>query len=129
MRILSAFWLLGLLTVSESAEWFTALTSNVDDETFHYYSPVWFNSTPFNTDTYEVDNALFESYSTVFVEQVRITLDGTSDGSCGSSCTLTFALPPTHYGKYTLMDLVTMDGGVEMIDLRGVEWVNCNLFF
>lgn len=114
--------------LSESAEWWTALTSNVDDSTFYYYSDVWFNSTPFNTATSDVDNALFESYSTVYVERVRITLDGTTDGSCGSACVLTFVVPPQHFGKYTLMELVTDDGGTELIDTRGYNWVcDCNI--
>jgi hypothetical protein len=107
----------------ESSEWYTALTSNVDDDTFYYYSDVWFNSTPFNTKTSTIDNALFLSYSTVYVEKVRITLDGTSSGTCGSSCVLTFIVPPSHFGKYTLMDLVTNDGGVELIDSRKIDWV------
>lgn len=117
--------LIGLLLIPacECAEWYTALVSNVDDETFYYHSNVWFNSTPFNTETSNVDNALFQSYSTVYVERVRITLDGTLSATCGSSCVLTFIVPPSHFGKYTLMHLVTNDGGVELIDTRKVNWV------
>lgn len=38
-------------------------------------------------------------------------MDGTRAGTC-SSCTHVFDLPPDMAGRYTLKDLVTMEGGV-----------------
>jgi hypothetical protein len=113
---------LSLRTISGAA-WTTALTSNIDDTTFHYYSDVWFNSTPFNTQFSATKNALFESYSTVFVEKVRITMDGTTGKTCGSSCTFTFSLPEAYSGRFTLMELVTTEGGIDMVDDREISWV------
>jgi hypothetical protein len=122
--ILSTINTLILLIHSVSdAAWTTALTSNIDDTTFHYYSDVWFNSTPFNTQFSATKNALFESYSTVFVEKVRITMDGTTGKTCGSSCTFTFSLPEAYSGRFTLMELVTTEGGIDMVDDREISWV------
>jgi hypothetical protein len=114
---------LGFLGSASSSQWYPALVSNIDDTTFHYYSDVWFNSTPFNTQSSTTKNALFASYSTIFVEKVRITMDGTTGKTCGSSCTFTFSLPEAYSGKFTLMELVTTDGGIDMVDDRKISWV------
>jgi hypothetical protein len=111
------------LKAISAAEWYPALVSNIDDTTFHYYSDVWFNSTPFNTQSSTTQNALFDSYSTIFVEKVRITMDGTTGKTCGSSCTFTFSLPEAYSGRFTLMELVTTDGGINMVDDRKISWV------
>jgi hypothetical protein len=121
MRLLIGSFFL-LKTVS-GAQWYPALVSNIDDTTFHYYSDVWFNSTPFNTQSSTTKNALFASYSTIFVEKVRITMDGTTGKTCGSSCTFTFSLPEAYSGRFTLMELVTADGGIDMVDDRKISWV------
>lgn len=106
--------------------WQTALTSNIDDGTFYYYSNVWYNSTPFNTQSSTTKNSLFSSYSTIYVEKIRITMDGTTDKSC-KTCSFTFSLPQDYSGRFTLMDLVTTEGGIEMTDDRKITWVK-NIF-
>jgi hypothetical protein len=88
---------------------------------------VWFNSTPFNTQYPNTKNALFESYSTIYVEKVRITMDGTTDKSCGTQCTFTFSLPESYAGRFTLKELVTTDGGIDLKDDRDISWV-CSFF-
>jgi hypothetical protein len=122
-KIFQLVWLMISLRVISAAEWFPALSSNVDDDTFHYYSDVWFNSTPFNTQYPNTKNALFESYSTIYVEKVRITMDGTTDKSCGTQCTFTFSLPESYAGRFTLKELVTTDGGIDLKDDRDISWV------
>lgn len=125
IKILFQFWVLfSSLTVFINGEWYTALTSNIDDTTFHYYSDVWYNSTPFNTKYSTTKNALFEAYSTIYVEKVRISMDGTTDKSCGTRCTFTFSLPESYAGRFTLMELVTTDGGIDMTDERDIAWVS-----
>jgi hypothetical protein len=114
---------------STAAQWFPALSSNIDDDTFHYYSNVWFNSTPFNTQFPNTKNALFESYSTIYVEKIRITMDGTTDKSCGTQCTFTFSLPESYAGRFTLKELVTTDGGIDLKDDRDISWVRLINFF
>jgi hypothetical protein len=122
-KIFQLVWLMISLRVISAGEWFPALSSNVDDDTFHYYSDVWFNSTPFNTQYPNTKNALFESYSTIYVEKVRITMDGTTDKSCGTQCTFTFSLPESYAGRFTLKELVTTDGGIDLKDDRDISWV------
>lgn len=119
-------WILSLISLLRSilstSEWHTALVSNIDDNTFHYYSNVWYNSTPFNTKSSTTKNALFQSYSNIYVEKIRITMDGTTDKSC-TTCTFTFSLPEDYSGRFTLMELVTTEGGIETTDDRKITWV------
>jgi hypothetical protein len=117
-------WMISLQVIAASSQWFPALSSNIDDDTFHYYSDVWFNSTPFNTQYPNTKNALFESYSTIYVEKIRITMDGTTDKSCGTQCTFTFSLPESYAGRFTLKELVTTDGGIDLKDDRDISWVH-----
>lgn len=96
-----------------AATWELALASNEDNDDFKYFSDVWTTGTPFNTgDTTGTKNALYAAYSSVFVEKIRIEMDATKSGTCGSACTHTFSLPDAYRGKYTLQQLVTMGGGV-----------------
>lgn len=126
---MSRFLVVGLILglfgqIAATSSWLTALTSNIDDGTFYYNSPVWFNSTPFNTQSSTTKNALFSSYSTIYVQKIRITMDGTTDKSCGTRCIFTFSIPESYSGKFTLKDLVTLEGGLEISDDRGILWVN-----
>ena len=124
MKGLSIFQMLYCLKVVNSiSQWSTALVSNIDDSTFYYYSPVWYNSTPFNTQSSTTKNALFASYSTIYVEKIRITMDGTLDKSCKTACVFTFSLPDDYSGRFTLMQLVTTEGGIEATDDRKISWV------
>ena len=96
-----------------AASWELVLVSNENNDDFKYFSERWTTGTPFNTgDTTDTKNALFPAYTSIFVEKVRIEMDGTASGTCGSACSHVFALPDAYKGKYTLQELVTMGGGV-----------------
>ena len=105
-------------------QWNIALSSRVDDQTFYYSSPVWNSTSSFNTSSYLTNNALFPSYSSVYVQKIRITMDGTSSKTCGSNCVFTFSVPSEYSGKFTLRELVMMEGGVELLDDRNIKWVS-----
>lgn len=49
-------------------------------------------------------------------------MDGTSDGSCGSSCVYEFALPESLTGRFTLRELATRDLGTELSLVDGTTW-------
>lgn len=59
--------------------WHPALISKVNDDTFHYYSDVWEDGTPFNTDQnwtdVTVENSLFDAYANIYVQGIRIHMD------------------------------------------------------
>ena len=114
--------------VGAAPSWSTALVSRVDDETFHYDSSVWTEGIPFNEAESSTQNALFSAYSSVFISKIRITMDGSGDGSCGNRCVFTFDVPDRFAGKHSLRDLVTLDGGVELkqSDSTSVDWVRCS---
>ena len=97
-------------------DWNLVLVSNVNDGTFYYDSDVWTNGIPFNDNDNNDDdagdqNALFSAYTTIYVESIKMYMDGTKDGSC-TTCTYEFNLADEYRGKYTLQQLVTMGGGV-----------------
>ena len=92
--------------------WELAIVSNVNDRTFHYFSDSWTSGTPFGTDDLtDTKNALYPSYTTTYVESIKIWMDGSLSGTC-TTCTYEFVLPDEYKGKYTLQELVTLDGGV-----------------
>jgi len=106
---------------SEYDSWYTAIVSNVNNDDFYFHSPNWKNGTVFGTNTSDSTNAMFDAYSTIYVKQVMIDMDGTVDGSC-TTCAHVFNLPSSHYGKYTLSELVNLDGGVELEHEENYEW-------
>jgi len=54
-------------------------------------------------------------------------MDGTLDKSCGTRCVFTFSLPDSYSGRFTLMELVNLEGGIDMTDDRDVGWINTNI--
>ena len=99
--------------------WELAIVSNQNNEDFHYYSDHWTDGAPFNTDDKtDTKNAMFAAYNTTFVQSIRLQLDGTKGGTC-SACFFEFDLPDAYWGKYTLRQLVTLDGGVRMCTFVG----------
>ena len=65
-----------LVAVAQAAGWQLALRSRVNDDTFLYWSSVWEDGVPFNTDA-EIDdkNALFPTFNTVYVEKIKIKMN------------------------------------------------------
>lgn len=114
-----------VLFAEAAPSWSTAIVSRIDDSTFHYDSHVWTDGIPFNEDSASTNNALFASYASVYVSKIRINMDGSGDGSCGNRCIYTFDVPDRQAGRYTLKDLVTLDGGVELkpSDKNAPDWV------
>lgn len=79
---------------STDPTWQLALSSQTDDATFYYDSTVWATTQAFRL---ENGNAKTPAYSSVLVEQVRITMNNVST---------TWQLPEAEQGRFTLRELV-----------------------
>ena len=108
-----------------SYTWYNVISNQVNDATFYYDSNVWFNSSALNGNCAgcfsgtTARNAKTSFYSTIYVQKIKVTMAGSVAGVANS---YDFDLPSYHAGKFTLMDLVTMDGGVALKP-SGSSWV------
>jgi cysteine-rich repeat protein len=97
-------------TDGEDGSWSTAISIRTDHPEWVYDGTAWLNSTtvPLQQCRGALCNNLYSPYDTVFVKKIRLTM-GTAGGTgrCHE-----FTLRSADKGRYTLKELMTLQGGL-----------------
>lgn len=107
-----------IVCAEDPAAWYDTLAIRTDDPAFYYDSNLWFNASTYNANAFATKSSKTAAYSSIYVQKISVNM-------AGAKKAYTFDLPDNIAGKLTLMQLVTMDGGISLTPSNGAPlWVS-----